>query len=195
VKTLSILLLATIGLWGCSSGPNTIQYYVLEDIHVPAVKKYQNPSLIVLHPPLLSAYLDQSSLVMQLSDHQLYYASQHIWAQSLRDSLASIMLSDLNAMGQSYEVISAHDPRAANAEYQLKINIEHLLPNQDEGVILSGQYWISAYSSENVIARDTFGHSVPLNEDGFANAVAQMRQAVRLFTQSLSLTLDAAIEP
>lgn len=191
----------------CTSTPLSVRYYLL---HTPE-NKVSNTALnvkptsvkpitaepattkliAVLHSVDVADYLRQSSLVMQVGQHQLHYSRQDVWAEELQSSFYKALLQDLNATGQ-HNYITSSSPNASQAATTITIKLDHFHATDSSSVISSGRYWLSVNAinplkkNDSASSSHSFFFELELDQDGYANAVKQLR--------SLIVTLSKQIE-
>jgi len=186
MKIVTICLSVAL-LIGCTSEPLSVRYYLL---HTPE-NKVPNTTLVtqpiktkptvVLQLLNVADYLRQSSLVMQVNQHELHYSRQDVWAEKLQSSFYKALLQDLNAIGQ-HNYVPTSSPNAAHATATISIQLEHFHATDASTVVSSGRYWVSADDPRTGKNKDLFTsiHSFffesDLTQDGYAHAVEQLRK-------------------
>jgi uncharacterized lipoprotein YmbA len=184
MKILITLLLTLMGT-ACTSAPQTVHYYLL---HTPSLQQTDNSHsgkpTVALKTIVVADYLRQSSLVLQLNQHELYYSRQDVWAESLQSSFTKALLQDLNhSTPLSY--ISALAPSGPISD-QVSIKLEHFHITHNASVVASGHYWLT--NNDSPLASSfskTFFFERPLQEDGYEHAVQQLRKLVTALAQQL----------
>ena len=170
------LLLAIALLTGCNSNPaKKSNYYLLNSSAVQS----ESSQLVaqpdyVLERIRMPDYLVQPNLVMQLSDHRLHYAGYDMWAESLQTAVSKVLVSELQNKG-----LKVHDHSETDLEVnRLFVRIDHFYPTDNSRVILSGKYWVEDPVNKKVIRGSQFRFQDNLDRDGYAHAVAKMRELV-----------------
>lgn len=187
---------------GCTSEPLNVRYYLL---HTPEIKvsntNEKTKPIIVLQLLDVADYLRQSSLVMQVNQHELHYSRQDVWAEKLQSSFYKALLQDLNSTDQQNYVASS-SPMAKHATAAITIKLEHFHATDASTVVSSGQYWLSKNdpqtgktnkNSHLVTSTHSFFFESPLKQDGYAHAVEQLRTSV--FSLSQQIEKDIAALP
>lgn len=192
MKTPFILLL-TLLLWGCSSAPPRISYYVLDNPEQPVPATNSQAEAVTLASLTLPDYLRQDGLVMQLGPNQLHMSDQHYWAQSMSTGIESVFLKQLNGNNTPFQLLSATDPGARESQYQLHIQFFHLLIEQHNAVRLQASYWLTDNHHSQTLLRGNGNISLELTDDGYPHAVAKMHQTLITFSQQISAELDTLI--
>jgi len=171
-------------LISCTSKPLSVRYYLLHtpENKVPNTSDEAKP-IAVLQLLNVADYLRQSSLVMQVDQHELHYSRQDVWAEKLQSSFYKALLQDLNATGQRNYVASS-SPNAAHAVTAITVKLEHFHATDTSTVVSSGRYWLSindpnAAKNKNLATSShLFFFESELKQDGYAHAVEQLRTLV-----------------
>jgi uncharacterized lipoprotein YmbA len=201
MKIVTICL--SIGLLiSCTSEPLSVRYYLL---HTPesnvsnitlATQPIKAKPIVVLQLLNVADYLRQSSLVMQVSQHELHYSRQDVWAEKLQSSFYKTLLQDLNAIGQR-NYIAATSPNATFAMTTVSIQLEHFHATGASTVVSSGRYRVSVLDPETDKSKDrvtlshTFFFESDLKQDGYAHAVEQLRTLIVSLAEKIEKDIAA----
>jgi uncharacterized protein len=190
-KRLIAVLCTTLLSFGCTSTSPGLNYYVFNapSSVLPAHRDINQT--VVLEAIVLADYLRQSSLVMQVAEHKLYFSSQDLWAEGLQGSIQKALLSDLNASGNTLYVASSRENNKAN-QASVNLQIDHLLVTNKGTVMISGQYSISDLQAKPLL-NTPYIIELPLQEDGFAHAVVQQRILVSQLANKIQADLSALV--
>lgn len=185
-----IILLASIALLSaCSSAPNKVNYYLLDKDVSPyqqtAPASVDKPHLTLMRVKLAS-YLSQPQLAMQQQNNQIYYATQHLWAESLYENIRRSLINDLTHVSD-YQVRLASDPKLTENEIKLEIQIDHLVATDSGKVILAGKYWL--IEGKNAIVKQDFYFSEKLTQSGFSYAIEQQRGLLKQLSAQINQSL------
>jgi uncharacterized lipoprotein YmbA len=201
MKTVSICLCMAL-LIGCTSEPLSVRYYLL---HTPENKfskmtlvtqPAKTKPIVVLQLLNVADYLRQSSLVIQINQHELHYSRQDVWAEKLQSSFYKALLQDLNAIGQRNYVPSS-SPNSTHASATISIRLEHFHATDASTVVSSGHYWVSALNPKIVKSKDlvTSSHAFffesDLEQDGYVHAVEQLRTLVVSLSKQIERDIAA----
>lgn len=181
------LFLATAVLTGCNSSPaKKSNYYLLNSTSIQSgTNQLMAQPDYVLERIRMPDYLVQPNLIMQLSDHRLHYASYDMWAENLQAGVSKVLISELQNKG-----LKIHDHTETDLEVnRLFIRIDHFYPTDDSQVILSGKYWVEDPVNKKVLSGNHFKFQEKLERDGYAHAVAKMRELVEKVATELSKRL------
>lgn len=195
MKTIVMLtLLSIISITACSSNntPKT-QYYLLnsptlaakvKEIVTPENKQKSTVSVTLFELP---EYLTQPSLVLQLSDHQLYYSHFHMWAEPLNLGISQALSQDLNNHESNFNFIIDASINA-NKKADITLKISAFQATHQSQVILTGSYFINNPSliSRHKTRTNQFNIAVDLVSDGYPHAVEKMRQATQLLAKKIT---------
>lgn len=184
-----IILVSIALLSACSSAPNQVHYYLLDKDTTPYQQK-TSTSADVPHLSLmrvkLASYLSQPQLAMQQKNNQIYYATQHLWAESLYENIRRSLVNDLTYVSD-YQVRLASDPKLTQDEIKLEIQIDHLVATDSGKVILAGKYWL--IKGKNAISKQDFYFSENLAQSGFSYAIEQERALLKQLAEQINQSL------
>ena len=198
------ICLCMVLLMGCTSEPSSVRYYLL---HTPENKvsnitlvtqPTKTKPIVVLQLLDVADYLRQSSLVVQVNEHELHYSRQDVWAEKLQSSFYKALLQDLNATGHR-NYVPYSSPNATLATATILVQLEHFHATGASTVVSSGRYWVSADDPKTnkikglVTSSQTFLFESDLKQDGYAHAVEQLRTLV--FSLSKKIEKDIAALP
>lgn len=199
-RALILFSLSIILLSACTSNntPKT-QYYLLNsptlntsvgNTNSASIINNTNTPTITVNVLELPDYLKQPGLVLQLSDHQLHYSNFHMWAETLKTSVAHTLAQDLNTIDQyNHHVISAIASRPTD-DTELVIEITAFHATHQSQVILAGSYWLQESKIPRLVKKHNFKLMVALTVDGYPHAVHKMRQAITLLSADISKNLN-----
>lgn len=193
------LLICLILLTACSTQPVVkVNYYFLEQPGQAQPVAGQSPAKahVAVQYPRLAGYLNQLNIAMQRDDHQLYYSTQHAWAEKLDIGMHTALLADLNAGSDQYSFVSERAPTADLSTIQVIIDVTHFIPTKDGEVIFSGHYWLLDIKQNNkqteVLQAQDFSYRASLDQDGFPHAVSKLRELIQhLSTDIKSSVVDS----
>lgn len=194
MKRLLLVCSAWLLLASCTSSSPSVNYYLLDSgveasTIVGSIRaNNQDKPLLLVGEVTLSEFLRQSSLLVQLEDHELHYAMNHVWAEPLVDAIPKLLLKDLRRSSEAFNFERGGTEWFGKEAYRLKIQIDKFHPNTEQQVVLSGRYWLSDTASGETLARD-FSLTDSLTQDGYGHAVVKMRRLVAELAQSLLLSL------
>lgn len=172
---------------GCTTPSSSLNYYLLDSGHnavTGSVQSSERRPLVLLGEVTLGELLRQSSLLVQLEDHQMHYALQHVWAEPLSEAIPKTLLKDLRQRSNDFNFERGTKEWFGKEAYQLKIQIDQFYPNAEQQVVLSGRYWLTATESGETVAQD-FSLTESLTQDGYGHAVVKMRRLIALLSVTL----------
>lgn len=137
---------------------------------------HQQSIKVVVQQIMLAEYLKQSNLAMQIDSHQLHYSRQNAWAEPLESAIAKALLNDLNGEKSEFVFLSKNGPLAYDHQYELVLQIDHLIATDKSTVVTSGTYWFVSVDENNVTNhKKQFSLERRLTEDGYLHSVSQLR--------------------
>ncbi|QPG04762.1 membrane integrity-associated transporter subunit PqiC [Salinimonas marina] len=169
VTGLSLLLLA-----GCASNAADLHYYLLHSPTQAAAKPQSASSYIRFNRITMPNYLKQRGLAMQTGPATVYFSATHVWAEPLASGLSQ----SLNAsLWQEQQIDVVPEGVYQNRDLSsVTLHVDDFIATADNEVVLKGHYWLYPGKAEPRMKRFDFRR--PLNQDGFAHAVVQMRKLV-----------------
>lgn len=190
-KKLIAILCTALLTFGCTSTSVGLNYYVFNapSSALPAAR--ETNLTVAVESITLADYLRQSSLVMQVDEHKLYFSSQDLWAEGLQGAIQKALLADLNSSGRTLFIASGRETKPT---YQASLNlqIDHLLVTNNSTVVMSGNY-IVADPSDKTLINQPFFVELALEEDGFAHAVVQQRMLVSQLAEQIQAAVSTLV--
>ena len=196
MKMITIFLCIAL-LSSCSSKPLNVRYYLL---HTPEMKISDTTDkikpMVVFQLLNVADYLRQSSLVIQVAQHELHYSRQDVWAETLQSSFYKALLQDLNTTSERIYVASS-SPNAMFAEVAITLKLEHFHTTDSSTVVSSGQYWLSVNTPQTNKNKEMTASSYPfffesgLKQNGYAHAVEQLRALIFILSKKIEKDIAA----
>ncbi|NCP66285.1 MAG: hypothetical protein GW763_10125 [Paraglaciecola sp.] len=190
-KKLITVLCTALLTFGCTSTSVGLNYYVFNapSSALPAAR--ETNQTVAVDAIVLADYLRQSSLVMQIDEHKLYFSSQDLWAEGLQGAMQKALLADLNSSGTTLFIAGGRDTQPTY-QASLSVQIDHLLVTNNSTVMLSGHYDV-ADLSDNTLINQAFFVELALEEDGFAHAVVKQRMLVSQLAKQIQTAVSALV--
>lgn len=189
MKLIMMFFVSCFLLTSCATNsPVELNYYLLDSATSPSLNNKQtskNTSLVVIENIKLSEYLQQSSLSMQTTEHQIRHAHNHLWAEPLSDAIVKVLLKDLRATTADYQFEERATLWQGKERYQIALQINQFHPVTQQQVILSGRFWLTDLAGDKTQAKD-FNYTKQLMEDGYAHSVEQQRQLLNELAQHIA---------
>ncbi|MFT2092956.1 membrane integrity-associated transporter subunit PqiC [Paraglaciecola sp. 2405UD69-4] len=179
-----INLVTLVLLTSCTSAPLSVNYYLLHTPTPIASEAISKKTQIYFSSLSIADYLHQKSLVIQISQHELHFSRQDLWAEDLKQSFYKALKHDLNlSSGNQYGSTS---PFSEN-ELILKVNLEHFNITNEASVISSGTYRIQ---DNNKWLDKPFYVSAPLLKNGYPHAVTQLRSTIETLAKQINADIN-----
>jgi uncharacterized lipoprotein YmbA len=186
-----LVIFCSLVLVGCASSSSRLIYYLLDSGQSAITGSGQSSErkpLVLLEEVTLGELLRQSSLLVQLEDHQMHYALQHVWAEPLGEAIPKTLLKDLRQHSDDFNFEQGSTEWFGKEAYRLRIQIDQFYPNTEQQVLLAGRYWVTTVESGETVAQD-FSMTETLTQDGYGHAVVKMRRLIGLLSDSLLKSL------
>ncbi|SEL73408.1 hypothetical protein SAMN05216262_11953 [Colwellia chukchiensis] len=196
MKTLvCITALVILMLTACSSTKRIeTQYYLLDSPTLASAEPIEvtksKPTILVT-VATLPEYLQQTNLLLQLSDHQLHFAKFHQWAEPLQVGLVNSLVRELNKDADKNHYQATTDIATPSYDGELKLVVTAFQPTHQSQAMFSGHYTLNSFQSNSVKKQQAFHLTVPLNADGYHHAVMQLRQLVQQLAAQIRRDLIA----
>jgi len=187
-----IILSIGLLLQACTSPAEKINYYLLHTPSADSVKMV-NPQApkIVLGKIQLADYLRQDSLVLQLSEHELFYAPRDIWAETLQTAIAKALLFDLNQQSSDFQYINHTSAKPGSVRYELTLEVEHFLATDKSQVVTTGSYRLTNQATGEQLLLEPFYLQQILEKDGYPHAVKQLRTLILALSHNINRSIGS----
>jgi uncharacterized lipoprotein YmbA len=177
----------------CASTTEPVQYYSLTlgaGQNTPAQSTTAPTArTVTIEAVHLAKFLRQDGIVTQVGDNEIAIASYHRWAEPLGEAIAKLLARDLNNKTSDYHFSWLQLGAEAQAPLKLRVAINEFNIKNNASVNIAGHYWLYARSSG--LEQDAaFNITQPLKQDGYAHAVAQLRQAVAQLADKIIAALQ-----
>ena len=158
--TKRLAFLIVLSAMGCSSSPQSSNYYLLES---PAGKPIVNSEQrIILHPIELSDYLKSSNLHVKSSSGQITYSATDVWAEQPAKLFWRAIKQSLESQ-TGHHVLTSYD--ATDSCAKIKVRIDELSPSPAGEVITTGRWFIDREGRKPETRQFSFsGH---ISTDGY----------------------------
>lgn len=186
----SLSSLAALLLAACSSGAVveerrfSLLLEALSDAETTAVAETR--SSLSVRPVVLPEYLRSRSMMLQVGDNEVIPARRHFWAEPLDESVRQVLVQDL---GNRLDVTAVTWRRPAPGGCELTVTLQRFHATDRGRVAASGRYRLADADSA---VEQAFDVSQPQTGDGYANAVAALRQAIGALASLIVSDVDVA---
>ena len=185
--------IAVLWLAGCSSKPIGLNYYLLHEptltTDAPSTDISDQPTLF-LRSLSTPDYLRQRNLSLQLSDSEIRFAPKHVWAEPFDRDFKMAISESLSVNHKMRLRVQSRWTNPAQPEYILDIQLDDFIPTYHGKLILKGKFRLESDGSLPQIVQ--FNYWLPLNKDGFAFSVSQMRLLVDELTNDVVTRVEAS---
>lgn len=181
MRVLLLLLISLVMLAGCSS--QTLQppkYYVLSGTPAQLIPNKALHPAIEVRSIALSDYLQSSNIVLQVSDHELFFSANHLWAEPLQVGIEKVLVNRL-----SITQALSDEPALL-----LDVNIDYFHIVDRDAVILSGSYVVENQAGDKLV-RERFALRQALNNSGYEYAVSVMSSVLGILSQEIATKVTA----
>lgn len=177
----------------CASTNEPVQYYSLTlgaGQNTPVLSITASTAhTVIIEAVHLVKFLRQDGIVTQVGDNEIAIASYHRWAEPLDEAIAKLLAHDLNNKTSDYHFTWLPLDAEAQAPLKLRVAVNEFNIKNNASVNVAGHYWLYARSSG--LKQDAaFNITQPLKQDGYAHAVAQLRQAVAQLADKIITALQ-----
>ena len=171
----AIVLVA--GLTGCASQPVAVHYYALVPpvAATDAVVQRADAPTLVIERVELAEYLRQSGMVIQSGENQLQVSRNNLWAENLELALPKALVRELQRQSDDYSYYLKTMDWVARTDYRLRLRIDSLQATDQGEVVAAGRYQLISEHGANAQVLADFNFRRDLEQDGYAQAVEQIR--------------------
>ncbi|WP_067095804.1 PqiC family protein [Marinomonas atlantica] len=175
---IAVWLLCVLALSGCST--TTLEppkYYVLSVAPSTLIDREEDSIQVTLDNIKLAGYLQSSNMVLQVSDHELFFSSNHLWAESLKVGIEKTLAQhvSLTSTGETSPIY-------------LDIVIDYFHTIDQDSVILAGSFALREASKP--VKRQSFSLSEPLSRSGYHYSVSVMSDLVDQLGRDISQQVE-----
>lgn len=159
------LLLITLGLGGCASGPS-VQEYLMTQPKADALPDQGKSHVTQLSSVQIPTYLSGSAMVLVDEQGQVYRARQHLWAEPLSNQLTRLAWQRLQQRLPQWTWLPPEAPYPKPAA-RLSLTISRFEADFHGDSRIEGQWrWVSA-TGDQIYCGTLTGRS-PLTTSGYA---------------------------
>ncbi len=180
---LFLVAVASVLVSACSTTPPTRSTYLLRSSsHVESgpLAEVGNETLGELK---VANYIDQSGLVLELSDGVVHSAKQHHWAEPLRISLREFLSTEITAeTGRSL----ASAPSSSAKTTRIDVSISQLHGDAEGNAVLVAQWSLVSGKKRSEFQ---FSKTVALEGTGYKSLVAAETQLLVELSQAIASEL------
>ncbi|MGF1704216.1 ABC-type transport auxiliary lipoprotein family protein, partial [Photobacterium makurazakiensis] len=172
---------------GCSSSEPAVKTYLIPNYDTDQFMTYANKSqpLVIVRPVEVSAHLNSTGLVYQVSDTEIVQAQQNLWAENLTVQLTRLITSDLRRKQSRYWFDELTPAIGSVGLPKLQVKFTAFNGHFSGLAKLKGQ-WIVINQAGDVISRQPFFIQVPLEEAGYNAQVKALSVGVDRLTEQIS---------
>ena len=165
-------------LLACGSNPAKDRYYSLVLASEPALASESESDIrMIVGPVQLARYLDQPGLPIQTGASQIQSANHHFWAEPLDEAIAKVLVQDIAQQIDAVQVERDAGQWTPAAHCRVRIEFDKFHATSDSKVVTTGRYWLHRANS-SVVTKKEFNIVKTLSDDGYANAVRQLRTSL-----------------
>ncbi|MFY8275227.1 PqiC family protein [Pseudoalteromonas sp. SSDWG2] len=201
------LLITTSLLGACaSSTPEpalryyqfTIDYAQQQTI---SQSREQTAHLLRLSPIKVQGTLNNRAMVLKLSEHEIYSAKSHFWADNPAQMLASSTQTQLMQSLEGVLVVRGADVYAEQLQssfYQLDITVEQFNAGLENDAEVAGLWRLSRVDNKgklHVLKIARFYHNEPLAQDGYEALAKAMAKAWHAMLKKMSEQVNTLVTP
>ena len=185
MRIVTLLLLWTLIVVGCSNPPPTTTRYLLRSDVTIGTESLEPPVWIALRRVEVAPYLGEPGLVIEIRDNQVRPARYHVWAEPLADGLRRYLGQQIsNELGHA---IARDAAQRVQWDRTVDISIDRLHGTLAGEAMITARWWVALPEGE--IAAFRFAASAPLPREGYEGLVdaevVLLRQLARAIADSL----------
>ncbi|WP_105214237.1 MULTISPECIES: PqiC family protein [unclassified Pseudoalteromonas] len=206
MSRLLTLLMACALLGACSSSSTSLHHYQLQGTNQNEAlgslfsrDHLQSEHLLRLSPIAVRGTLNNRAMVIKRSEHQVYSANYHFWADAPAHLLATMAQSQLMQELDKVMVVKGADVYAEQLQasfFQLDVSIEQFNGGLDNNAEIAGTWRLSKVDAKgklHVLKIARFYHSQALAEDGYEALAKALSQAWQQALSEMSAEINKLI--
>ena len=171
-------LLSALLLSGCATTTLELpKYYVLSGAPSTSAVQDELSTQVTLDNIALADYLRTSNMVLQVSDHELFFSTNHLWAEPLKVGIEKALSRhvSLTTVGETSPI-----------HLDLVIDYFHVI--DQDSVILAGNFALK--EDGKPLKKQRFSLSEPLNRSGYHYSVSVMSELVDRLGSDISKQIE-----
>jgi uncharacterized lipoprotein YmbA len=179
---LFLVAVASVLVSACSTTPPTRSTYLLRsssNMESGPLAKVGNETLGEVK---VANYIDQSGLVLELSDGMIHSAKQHHWAEPLRISLREFLSTEITAKtGRSLAA-----PSSSSTAIRIDVHISQLHGDAEGNAVLVAQWSLNSAKKRS---ESQFSKTMALEGVGYESLVVAEKQLLIQLSQAIASEL------
>ena len=181
---LILVAVASVLVSACSTTPQTRSTYLLRSSSHADTGKVAKVGDDYLGTVQVASYIDQSSLVLELSEGMIHSAKHHQWAEPLRVSLREFLSTEISAeRGEALATTPSTNAKAT----RIDVSVSQLHGDADGNAVLVAQWSLSSAKKR----RDyQFNEATPLEGVGYQALVAAETKLLVQLSQAIARELN-----
>ncbi|WP_462159857.1 PqiC family protein [Pseudoalteromonas sp. GB56] len=198
-----IIAIALASACSSSGSPSDLRYYQfstdVSNVSSVSQVREQTQYLLRLSPIKVHGTLNNRAMVIKLSEHEIYSANSHFWADAPAQMLVSHTQSQLIQNLNNVLVVKGADVYAEQLEsafFQLDISVEQFNAGLDNNAEIAGLWRLSKVDNKgklHVLKIARFAHSQPLADDGYSELAKALEVAWHSSVNEMSSDINTLI--
>ncbi|MEO2280036.1 PqiC family protein [Pseudoalteromonas pernae] len=198
-----IIAIALASACSSSGSPSDLRYYQFNnnqtDISSVSQVREQTQYLLRLSPIKVHGTLNNRAMVIKLSEHEIYSANSHFWADAPAQMLVSYTQTQLMRQLNNVLVVKGADVYAEQLEsafFQLDIDVEQFNAGLDNNAEIAGLWRLSKVDNKgklHVLKIARFAHTEPLADDGYGELAKALEGAWKNSISEMSTDINTLI--
>ncbi len=190
---LSVLLLCTLMLNACITGPTAHTLYSLQPVKQEQLGRefVGFGDMILLMPIRLAPQLQGRGLVSQRSATESLASTQHLWAGPLDQQIAENILSNLKELLGTDNIAAYPGPRFGATRYQVEVEINEFSGNE-RTFNTRAVYTLSDSASKTILLRKSFQQTQTIDKSDYSGYVEAASLAIGALSKEVGTALVTA---
>lgn len=188
IYNIALVLITTLIVSGCATGPETKYYLLSSDINPQAGDTITGPEqvILILGPVNLPEYLDRSQIVIRTSNTELDLSDTHRWAEPLEINFTRVLAENLHASLKQARVILYPTRTSSDINYQVTINVLRFDTSVNGDTVLTADWNILDGESRKVLVTHRSGHTIQnILPDNYPGIVEVMSETVEKLSNDI----------
>ena len=194
-----VLAFISLSISACATDSNrSISYYHFDIAKSAAVEHtaFDKPRLEVI-PVSMPEHLNARGIAQRINKHKTVNANWHLWSSQPASMLDHSALNQLEKSLPQWFVVGAGEPWLADNQkspqkiVKLQFTLERFNGGLQSNAELIGS-WTAFDQNDQLLLRQNFSESVPLDTDGYEGLAAALQQAGKTFASPSQIGLTAS---
>ncbi len=177
-----ILGILGIALVGCAANPQQRHYYLLRPEFRPGLTKLTGSLHLALGQISVAPYLDQTGVVVEMTDGQIQAARYHLWAEPLNQGLKFLIATELE--NELKIPVSTNLADTGDRDYRIDIHVDELHGTSQGGARIVASWRVTGPDNSQRLFRFSATRALP--HPGYPELIKVEKALINELCQAIS---------